>query len=286
MQDDKDQISTREQVRRQVQQRYGAVARDALVRRSPAACCAPGSASDCGCGCGASLDEQALLLGYSAADAAGVPEGANLGLGCGNPVAIASLQPGETVLDLGSGAGFDCFLAARQVGPGGHVIGVDMTPEMVARATQNAETAGYTWVEFRLGEIEHLPVDDGSIDLIMSNCVVNLSPDKPAVFAEAFRVLKRGGRIAIADTVATADLPEEARRDMALWAGCISGSATISELHEMLREAGFGDVRIEPKESSREIISQWAPGSRAEEYILSATIQAVKPGGPTVSPCC
>ncbi|MFO7698854.1 MAG: arsenite methyltransferase [Anaerolineae bacterium] len=282
---DKDTTTpAREQVRRQVRQRYAAVAREALVRGGAAGCCAPGSA--CACGYDVSVEDQALLLGYSAADAAGAPEGANLGLGCGNPVAIASLQPGETVLDLGSGAGFDCFLAARQVGPGGHVIGVDMTPEMVEKAAQNAEAAGYMWVEFRQGEIEQLPVDDASVDLIMSNCVVNLSPDKPAVFAEAFRVLKPGGRIAIADTVATAELPEEVRRDMALWAGCISGSATVSELQSMLGEAGFIDVRIEPKEGSREVISQWAPGSRAEEYILSATIQAVKPGGPTVTSCC
>jgi arsenite methyltransferase len=284
MQDEQGRVVDREQVRRQVRQRYGAVAREAIVRKDAGGCCGPTAATPCGCGCG-SVDDQAVIMGYTAEQAMSAPAGSNLGLGCGNPVAIASLRPGETVLDLGSGAGFDCFLAAREVGPEGHVIGVDMTPEMVARATQNAQTAGFTWVEFRLGEIERMPVADACIDLIMSNCVVNLSPDKPAVFAEAFRVLKPGGRIAIADTVATVDLPEEARRDMALWAGCISGSATVNELHAMLQAAGFVDVRIEPKEGSREMISTWAPGSRAEDYILSATIQAVKPDG-AQPPCC
>jgi arsenite methyltransferase len=284
MQDEQGRVVDREQVRRQVRQRYGAVAREAIVRKDAGGCCGPTAATPCGCGCG-SVDDQAVIMGYTAEQAMSAPAGSNLGLGCGNPVAIASLRPGETVLDLGSGAGFDCFLAAREVGPEGHVIGVDMTPEMVARATQNAQTAGFSWVEFRLGEIERMPVADACIDLIMSNCVVNLSPDKPAVFAEAFRVLKPGGRIAIADTVATVDLPEEARRDMALWAGCISGSATVNELHAMLQAAGFVDVRIEPKEGSREMISTWAPGSRAEDYILSATIQAVKPDG-AQPPCC
>jgi arsenite methyltransferase len=284
MQDEQGRVVDREQVRRQVRQRYGAVAREAIVRKDAGGCCGPTAATPCGCGCG-SVDDQAVIMGYTAEQAMSAPAGSNLGLGCGNPVAIASLRPGETVLDLGSGAGFDCFLAAREVGPEGHVIGVDMTPEMVARATQNAQTAGFSWVEFRLGEIERMPVADACIDLIMSNCVVNLSPDKPAVFAEAFRVLKPGGRIAIADTVATVDLPEEARRDMALWAGCISGSATVNELHAMLQAAGFVEVRIEPKEGSREMISTWAPGSRAEDYILSATIQAVKPDG-AQPPCC
>jgi arsenite methyltransferase len=282
MHDQSDTPGSRDAVRAQVRKRYGAVA------RSAGGCCTPagaGGASGC---CDASLPalDYTLALGYSAGEAAQVPQGANLGLGCGNPVAIASLQPGETVLDLGSGAGFDCFLAARQVGPGGHVIGVDMTPDMVERARDNAASTGFGWVEFRLGEIEHLPVADGSVDLIMSNCVINLSPDKPAVFAEAYRVLRPGGRLAIADTVSTVDLPEEVRRDLALWAGCIAGSATVAELESMLREAGFEAIRVEPRDESREMISQWVPGSRAEEYILSATIQAVKPGDLAQASCC
>ena len=164
------------------------------------------------------------------------------------------------MLDLGAGGGFDCFLAARAVGPTGRVIGVDMTPEMVARARENAEKAGLGNVEFRLGEIEHLPVADASVDVIISNCVINLSPDKPAVFRDAFRVLKPGGRLAVSDVVATAELPAEWREDMALLSGCISGAADIDALAQMLDDAGFVDVSIEPKEESREFIREWQPG--------------------------
>ncbi len=206
-----------------------------------------------------------------------MPAGADLGLGCGNPQAIAALQPGETVLDLGSGAGFDCFLAVRQVGPSGLVIGVDMTAEMVTKARQNAEKAGYGNVEFRLGEIEHLPVADASVDVIISNCVINLSPDKFQVFREAFRVLRPGGRLAISDIVTTAPLPEEVRHDLALYAGCIAGAATIMEIEAMLREAGFKQIRIQPKDESRQLIREWAPGRKIEDFIVSATIEAVKP---------
>jgi ubiquinone/menaquinone biosynthesis C-methylase UbiE len=198
-------------------------------------------------------------------------------LGCGNPQAIAALQPGETVLDLGSGAGFDCFLAVRQVGPTGQVIGVDMTAEMVAKARENAGAAGYANVEFRLGEIEHLPVADASVDVIISNCVINLSPDKPQVFREAFRVLRPGGRLAISDIVTTAPLPEEVRNDLALYAGCIAGAATIAELEAMLGESGFDNIRIQPKDESRQLIREWAPGQKIEDYIVSAAIEAVKP---------
>lgn len=206
-----------------------------------------------------------------------VPPGADLGLGCGNPQAIAALQPGEKVLDLGSGAGFDCFLAVRQVGPQGQVIGVDMTAEMVVRARDNAQEAGYANVEFRLGEIEHLPVADASVDVIISNCVINLSPDKGQVFREAFRFLKPGGRLAISDLVATAPLPPEVRNDLALYAGCMAGAVSIDTLEEMLQEAGFHQIRLRPQDESRQLIRQWAPGRRIEDFIVSASIEAVKP---------
>lgn len=204
-----------------------------------------------------------------------VPVGSDLGLGCGNPQAIAALQPGETVLDLGSGAGFDCFLAARQVGETGHVIGVDMTAEMVAKARKSGRE--YPNVEFRLGEIEHLPVGDASVDVIISNCVINLSPDKRKVFREAFRVLRPGGRLAISDVIATAQIPEEVRNDLALYSSCIAGAVTIAEQEAMLGESGFHKILIQPKDESRRFIREWAPGRKIEDYIASASIEAVKP---------
>lgn len=204
------------------------------------------------------------------------PEGANLGLGCGNPQAIADLKPGEVVLDLGCGGGFDCFLAAKRVGPTGRVIGVDMTPEMVARARVNTEKVELDNVEFRLGEIEHLPVADASVDVIISNCVINLSPDKPAVFRDAFRVLRPGGRLAVSDVVATAELPAEWRKDMALLSGCVSGAANIDTLSQILVDAGFVGISIKPKEESREFIRDWQPGARPEDYVVSANIRAIK----------
>jgi arsenite methyltransferase len=230
---------------------------------SPVPCCSDGSVS--------------LELGYSSDDLAAVPTGADLGLGCGNPGAIAALQPGETVLDLGSGAGFDAFLAARAVGPTGHVIGVDMTPPMVTKARANAEAGDYAQVEFRLGEIEHLPVADATVDVIISNCVINLSTDKPAVFREAFRVLRPGGRLAISDVVAFADLPDDVRGDLALYSGCMAGASLISELTQILDAAGFVDVVIEPKDDSRTFIERWAPGRDLTDYVVSATIAAVRP---------
>jgi SAM-dependent methyltransferase len=217
-------------------------------------------------------------MGYSSDELRHVPESSNMGLGCGNPTAIASLEPGQSVLDLGSGGGLDCFLAARQVGETGQVIGVDMTPEMVSKARANARVGGYGNVEFRLGEIEHLPVADRSVDIILSNCVINLSPDKPAVFREAFRVLRGGGRLAISDIVATAPIPEDVRRDVDFWSGCISGAEAIDELQQMLQDAGFQEIRIVPKEESREFVREWVPGRNLEQYIVSATIEAVRPG--------
>ncbi len=181
------------------------------------------------------------------------------------------------MLDLGSGGGFDCFLAARQVGESGRVIGVDMTPAMLSKARVNAEQGGYGNVEFRLGEIEHLPVADGTVDVIISNCVINLSPDKARVFRDCFRVLRRGGRLAISDVVAFADIPAHIREDMALLAGCMAGASLISDLEGMLHDAGFQHIRIAPKEQSKSFIREWAPGTPVTQYVVAATIEAIKP---------
>jgi len=258
-------------VRRQVRDSYAQVAR---ASDEGGAC---GTGSSC---CGVSADINSLhstRLGYSAAEVNSVPQGADMGLGCGNPRAIAALQSGDVVLDLGSGGGFDCFLAAREVGTAGRVIGVDMTPPMISKARANAERDGYTNVEFRLGEIEHLPVADASVDVIISNCVINLSPEKPQVFREALRALKPGGRLAISDVVATTELPDHIRDDLSLYSGCMAGASRVDELEEMLRAAGFTDIRIAPKDESREFIRDWAPGRSVEDYVVSATIEAVRP---------
>jgi SAM-dependent methyltransferase len=233
----------------------------------------------CGGGAAASLD-----LGYAPEDLENLPEGANMGLGCGNPQAIAALSPGETVLDLGSGGGFDCFLAARQVGPSGRVIGVDMTPAMVSKARANAQKLGATNVEFRLGEIEHLPVADGTVDAVLSNCVINLSPDKAQVFRDAFRALAPGGRLAISDVVAIDTIPDALRARLDALTGCVAGAADVREVEAMLAAAGFEDIAVSVKPESRAIISGWFPGSGAERYVASATIEARKPGGAARKP--
>jgi SAM-dependent methyltransferase len=245
--------------RRAVRHRYGRIARDSS-----------------GC-CGGADDELTGQLGYADDEANAVAEGANLGLGCGNPNAIASLQPGEIVLDLGAGAGFDCFLAAREVGENGRVIGVDMTPEMVEKARDNVEKNDATNVEFRLGEIEHLPVADGTVDVIISNCVVNLSPDKEQVFHEAYRALRAGGRLAISDVVLTTELPEGVRSDPESVAACVAGASPIPAVERMLSDAGFGEIRIESDEDSEQFIDDWDEERDLSEYVVSATIQAVKP---------
>lgn len=237
-----------------------------------------GEANSC---CGVSDDSQintliSTRLGYSEEDRDSVPAGADMGLGCGNPRAIASLQAGEVVLDLGSGGGFDAFLAAREVGAGGRVIGVDMTPDMVTKARANAERGQFDNVEFRLGEIEHLPVADASVDVIISNCVINLSPDKAQVFNDAYRVLKPGGRLAISDVVANAELPESLRNDPLLHSACVAGASSVDEIASTLAAAGFSAIDIQSKDASKDFIKDWIPGSGAEDYVLAATIEAVK----------
>ncbi len=270
--------STKEDIRAVVRRDYGAIARG-----EQGGCCGPKDATFCAPGADASL-----ALGYSSEELQAVPEGANMGLGCGNPQAIAALSEGETVLDLGAGGGFDCFLAARAVGPTGKVIGVDMTADMVRKARENAEKLGTTNVEFRLGEIEHLPVEDSSVDAILSNCVINLSPDKAAVFRDAFRVLRPGGRLAISDVVALRPLPERLQKDVAALIGCAALAAEVEVLEDLLREAGFEDTRIRVNPKSREFIKDWLPGFGIEEYVASASIEATRPGGDACCPpaCC
>lgn len=259
--------TTADEVRAVVREHYGNIARGTNTGCAPGCCSPTGTA--------------AATLGYPSDQAAAAPQGADLGLGCGNPTAIASLRDGETVLDLGAGAGFDCFIAAHQVGPRGRVIGVDMTADMVARARANARKVGATNIEFRLGEIEHLPVADASIDAILSNCVINLSPDKPAVFREAFRVLRAGGRLAISDVVATAPVPAELQGQAAALAGCITGAALLDDVRAMLAAAGFVEIAVKIAPRSAEIVGSWLPG--IERFVASATIEARKPGG---GACC
>ena len=248
-------------------------------------CC--GETTSC---CGVSSDDAintlvSTRLGYSEDDLTAVPKGADMGLGCGNPRAIASIKVGETIVDLGSGGGFDCFLAAAETTEKGHVIGVDMTPTMISKARDNADRGKYNHVEFRLGEIENLPVADGSVDVIISNCVINLSPNKPRVFAETFRVLKAGGRLAISDVVASTELPDEMRQDLILYSGCMAGASLISDLKTILADCGFTDIKISPKDDSKEFIKDWAPGRGVEDYVLSASIEAIKPGGSCCGSC-
>lgn len=271
------QTST-DEIRTLVRDHYGKVAESRT-----AAGCGPDSVG-CAPGCCGPQPMNSATLGYSAEDLAAVPEGADMGLGCGNPQAIAALKSGETVLDLGSGGGFDSFLAARQVGSTGSVIGVDMTPQMVGKARDNARKLAATNVEFRLGEIERLPVADGVVDVILSNCVINLSPSKPEVFREAFRVLRAGGRLAISDVVAITTIPEHLRSTAASLSGCVGGAAPVDELEQMLTEAGFTEVKIVPRGESKSFIKDWMPGAGIENYIVSATIEATKPAAQTS--CC
>jgi len=223
-----------EKVKKVVRNRY------AKVAKTSGSCCA----SSVSCCSAPSNEKVSKMIGYSEEEMNSVPEGANLGLGCGNPTAMASLKEGERVLDLGSGAGFDCFLAAKKVGKKGKVIGVDMTPEMLDKARANAKKGRYTNVEFRLGEIENLPIADNSVDVIISNCVINLSPDKKRVFEEAFRVLVPNGRLMVSDIVLLKRLPESVQKNVEAYAGCIAGAEIKDRYLELLRKAGFKEVRV------------------------------------------
>ena len=259
--------SKNDSVRQYVRKWYGDIAQSQGSGCCSGSCCSAAAPS---------TPEAIAALGYSTEEIKAVPEGANMGLGCGNPQAIANLKPGETVLDLGSGGGFDCFLAAPRVGESGRVIGVDMTPEMVSKARANAEKSGYPNVEFRLGEIEHLPVADNTVDVIISNCVINLSPDKKQVFRDAYRVLREGGRLAISDVVAVKPIPEQLRQSMEAHCGCVAGAALVSDVEQMLKDVGFENIVIQLKPESRALIKTWFPDSGSEDYVISATIEAKK----------
>ena len=231
------------EIRQNVREGYGKIAREA-----GSSCCGPKDKAKGNSCCNTNTSTQAReaskSVGYTDADMDSVPDGANLGLGCGNPLALASLKEGETVLDLGSGAGFDCFLSANKVGKTGKVIGVDMTPEMLEKARENAHKNNYTNVEFRMGEIENLPVADNTVDVIISNCVINLSVDKPRVFREAYRVLKPGGRLMVSDIVLTKELPEIVKQSVQAYIGCVAGASLESEYLGAIEAAGFGEVRV------------------------------------------
>jgi len=266
-------------IREAVRQGYGRIAKEAAPGSG---CCTP---SAC---CGAQApDALAQKLGYEAEDLSGLPEGTNLGLSCGNPTALASLIPGEVVLDLGSGAGFDVLIASRKVGPKGRVIGIDMTPEMITKARANADKVGATNVEFRLGEIENLPVADGSVDVVISNCVINLSPDKARVFREIARVLKPGGRVAVSDLVLLRPLPEEVRQDVVAYIGCVAGAVLVDEYVEHLRAAGLGEVTVDSKGNTdavgdvqdplyRRILEKLPRGTSPGDFVTSIDVRARK----------
>jgi len=252
--------------------------RENYARIATEGCCCGRTNNSC-CG-GSSTEELRQIgqnIGYTEEDLASVPEGANLGLGCGNPIALASIKEGETVLDLGSGAGFDCFLAAKRTGERGKVIGVDMTPEMLAKARENARAGNYTNVEFRQGEIEALPVEDSCVDVVISNCVINLSPDKAQVFREIFRVLKPGGRMMISDIVLAKPLPENIKSSVEAWVSCIAGAILKDEYLELIRQAGFTNVEIQ--EQVFIDISELTGEAATDEdiYVISARIAAYKP---------
>jgi ubiquinone/menaquinone biosynthesis C-methylase UbiE len=255
----------------------------AQVAKSGSSCCAPQSSC---CGATNVATDISKKIGYTDEDIQSVPEGANLGLGCGNPVALASLKEGEVILDLGSGAGFDCFLAANIVGKTGKVIGIDMTPEMVEKARENAHKGGYDNVDFRLGEIENLPMADNHVDAIISNCVINLSPDKDRVFQEAFRVLKPGGRLMVSDMVLVSELPESIKNSVAAYIGCLAGAIMQDEYVKAIKNAGFKQVRIvdevslatdyTPKDSVVQALVNDSGITRADLKKLGSSVRSLK----------
>ena len=278
-------------VRETVRAGYAAIAEQNPEPRASATGCCAGSSC---CGPDGADDAEALAtaIGYAAADLSGVPEGANMGLSCGNPTALAALRPGEVVVDLGSGGGFDVFIAGRKVGPAGRAIGVDMTPEMLAKARRNSakyrETSGLDNVEFRLGEIEHLPLPDASVDVIISNCVINLSPDKPQVWREIARVLKPGGRVAVSDIALVKPLPTAVAQMVEALVGCVSGASLISETERLAREAGLADIVLERKDGYVDAMTGWndplyarvvselPAGSKASDFVTSLNVSARK----------
>ncbi len=256
-----------ERIKEAVKSKYGQIALKNL------SCCGPGKSC---CGSSVSAEDMSRIVGYSEKDLAAAPEGANLGLGCGNPVALASLKEGDTVLDLGSGAGFDAFLAAAKVGSSGRVIGVDMTPEMIEKARANALKGEFNNVEFRYGEIESLPVSDDEVDVIISNCVINLSPEKERVFREAFRVLKPGGRLMVSDLVLLKPLPESVRQSVEAYVGCIAGASMKNDYLGAISAAGFRDVEVVGEDV-------YLAGSAAKEFasdllgaVASVKVSAIK----------
>lgn len=271
-------MNEQDTIRSQVRQTYGDVARQALEGPQTSSC-SPGC-------CVGPRPDASTALGYDGSQLDTVPEGANLGLGCGNPQVFAELEAGQTVLDLGSGGGIDCFLAAKAVGETGKVIGVDMTPDMITLARRNAGDDHPT-VSFRLGEIENLPIADAEVDVIISNCVINLSPDKAQVMREAFRVLRPGGRLAIGDVVATAPIPERIQEHAAAYAGCVAGAASVEALRHALEAAGFVDIEVDIDPRVQEAIASWMPGEGIEDVIASARIKAKKPEeGSCCAPSC
>ncbi len=258
---------TKEDIKELVKEGYAKVATQAN------SCCS----QSCGCSSTGQAKDISKTVGYGEDEINAVPDGSNLGLGCGNPVAIASLEEGDVVLDLGSGAGFDAFLASNKVGKTGKVIGVDMTPEMLERARANAQKGNYSNVEFRLGEIEKLPVNDCSVDMIISNCVINLSPDKEAVFNEAFRVLRNDGRLMVSDLVLIRELPEDIKKSVEAYVGCIAGAIKKDEYLKFIRKVGFSDVKV-MSQSSYPVDAMFNNLKSAEDAVASIKVSAVKKG--------
>ncbi len=266
-----DMAVNKKEIKNHIQKNYGSIALQGL--QGCGSCCGTVTQQESNV---LDINKFSVHLGYSINDLKDIPESANMGLGCGNPIAIAAIKEGETVLDLGSGGGFDCFLARKQVGDKGYVIGVDMTFEMIELATQNAKKIGYTNVNFRLGEIENLPVEDSSIDVIISNCVINLSQDKEKVFYEAYRVLKDGGRLSISDILATAELPDSIKHDLSMISGCVANAEHTHKVYELLEKVGFNNIQIVPKDNSKEILKEWMPKKNIEDYVASYIIEAKK----------